>query len=425
MPMTPALADWLARYADARQDWDDQTASALMDLRNDRITPARPLAMCFTIHEDGALFDSTDTHLGNAADLSRTDRRLIGLNPDWNPVPRRNPQTAPSIIRQPEAPYFLTDGRAVFTGDELPDEARPGDLVYRDGHPVGMVGLDGGNRVVITTNSRTRALAGMVGRADRLTAAAAITEGDALQCVDLPGVPTVEPADHPDGPGIIAAMNRAISTTTPAEPGTTAHETLERMLQAPEGARITGINLPDLTGIGLAASAHYANIAANMDAAMQAATVSTREMGEALTHNLMRPSRAASMTDEEIRAAAIRRDPTAPTRAGSIATVEELQERLRDVRRTLREVRLERDRLRRDLTTATARADALQANVTALDREVQQIQANPPRVTSTVAGRTHAAVTAAKTWKDTPMTESVAKRDAFLALLATLEVLAD
>ncbi len=164
--MNPLLTHWLARYADTSTQWqDEQEAEALRPGADTRTRAGRPAALQFTMTPTGILRDHAGTRLGYTSELSPSDLRMMGLNPDAltarqrrTPVPRRNPQTT----RTPDP--VLENLRTAYAGattlpepamhaDELlpvmhqlnaiPADAAPGDVVLMDGAPMGTVALTG------------------------------------------------------------------------------------------------------------------------------------------------------------------------------------------------------------------------------------------------------------------------------------------
>jgi hypothetical protein len=443
--MNPRLTDWLRHYADARQDWDDQTADALNDLMTDRVAPGRPDAMRYTNYPSGALLDHADTSLGNAAELTRHDRRLLGLNPDWNPMPRRNPDAAtdaapaihpdpvPAAIRQALTP------RPGWDEASIPATAAPGDVVLRNGRAIGTVGLDGyGNIRVINNSAERRRIALEENRPPQgsMEAHRLAMVDESNQCMDLTGINlngidpgTIRPLDT-------TAMAHAINTNVTnavttfgarvAEVGTAAHAALEAMTRVGPAERevYEGPRLLATIGGQAGSGELYRTHAAQREAAHERAqsqyflSPAYSTMTSRLRKNSILPQdvdRNAAAVDRflyrgfgielnEETLNAVTAMVNVFARQTAVPLVQQVEERNISLRQ-------ERD-ARREAATEAQRA---RNQVTALE----QARDNAP-----AAAATAAAMEAATRWNETPLTDSVAKRDSFLHLLDTLKQLA-
>lgn len=469
MPMTPALRQWLTAYHEAMDEHDGWER----DWNPARLPTPRPLAAQFTITADCDLLDAHGRLIANIADLDPAT-----LNLGRTPMPR-----AATRNRHIEPARFLRDGRAVFDGDALPDGCQPGDVVLHNGQPVGIIGLNAANRVTIMTPERhgisvselTRVRDAAATPLSRITAALQEVDDTAIQCADVSGIPEGTAAEcdcsgdalgghRGDCPARVywdaatgtirdaplmpeevrnlwphmtpAAREQALAEnpgwTAPAEPGTSMHETLERM-----GVDLTGVEPGAIQRIDptpappevhegptmLANTAHgFTGLfrrhtgtdgeALDRARAVWGTYASPRQFvnrahggtptEETVRHNtrpltlLLRRGYGIEVDDTVARALSaitttIAREAARPL----IDRAEQAEERLSDVRGTLARVRQERAELRQRLTTQPVPGQAVRD-----------------------------AVDAAKAWKETGISDSVAKRDSFLRLLDTLERLA-
>jgi hypothetical protein len=451
--MNPRLTDWLRRYADARQDWDDQTADALNDLMTDRVAPARPDAMRYAILDNGSLFDHTDTYLGNAADLTRHDRRLLGLNPDWNPMPRRNPDAATDAAATAtlEATRYPAPTEATLAAlrealsprpgwDEasIPATAAPGDVVLRNGRAIGTVGLDrAGNIRVINNSGERRRIALEENRPPQgsMEAHRLAMVDESNQCMDLTGI-NLNGID----PGVIrpldtAAMAATINTNVTnavttfgesvASVGTAAHAALEAMARVGPAEEVyEGPRLLATIGGQAGSGELYRTHAAQREAAHERAqsqyflSPAYSTMTSRLRKNSILPQdvdRNAAAVDRflyrgfgielnEETLNAVTAMVNVFARQTAVPLVQQVEERnisLRQEREARREAATDAQRARNQVTA------------------LEQARDNAP-----AAAATAAAMEAATRWNETPLTDSVAKRDSFLHLLDTLKQLA-
>lgn len=465
------LQEWLSQYADAAATYVDDLEHH--GGRIDLMPPLRPRAMCFTVHEDGALFNAADVYLGNVAQLSPTDRRMLRLNPDWNPMPRRNPQAATTVITA-GGPQPLT------LGATPPPAAQPGDVIMHGGRAAGTLGLDGLNHSVLITT--TPAEPGTSARERYLTNLMDTTH----QCADLSGVSaealphvvegvlSAEVADRvsagrvggmsitginganlpnpitmANAPSIVSAvrdgmtaLNASMATTS-----TAVHAALEAAtisarqagIDDLQGADLSGVPDEPLPGTELAALRAVAHIihgapfdenTASHGTAWERAratyplfttyrAVADRAAREAATTSVTVSSNAGAVRQFlrqgygiQLDAAALRAV-AATVSVFARQTAHPLLARLNQVEETAARERTARVRLTAQLRTMTEARDALREATAAM-----------APVTPGRFQQTEAAVLAARAWKAAPISDSVGKRDAFLHLLATLEQLA-
>ncbi len=358
-------------------------------------------------------------------------------------MPRRNPQAQPATDA---APAIHVEPPA-YEEDAIPHNAAPGDVVLRDGRPIGTVGLDGrGNvRVILNSDERRRiALQDATTEANRI---------DALRAALSSEGPRVAVWHH-DG----AVTHERLTPPLATDVGNSVHEGMEQMLrptQAPDVAAAAD-SLPSVVGPRMIAAALLGgagDIYRRHTADLQAA------MGRAHAHYFTRGGY------QQITVRARQEAPTTATAQRNLTHVESFltdgygielnEEALRAVtamvttlaRQTAVPLIEERDRAQTNAANERTATQALRANVASLDREVVTMTAardslqeairdadtdaqhtgriiNGTITTTTDPGPVEAAVAAAKAWKQTGAGDSVAKLASFKHLLDTLDRLA-
>lgn len=489
-----ALTDWLRAYADARQDYDDQMQEAAFSPnRYARVMPARPLDLQFSIDSNGNLCDWQGNHLGNVMHLSPADARMIGINPDRNPMPRRNPDLTriqadrEEAERQHQALHGAPEGETyvitetttepITIGTPPPAAARPGDVITVDGVATGLLGLDGRGNAVLMTNSRTRAILATtpaepgrsmasvvqdVARANGVDVRPAFPDSTPIsqQFGTLPaeyqpsarygehpphvqdeidaalrrearrearanaGTPTVIPADAPGANGLMASMNAAMANAlTPALANIreVAATIQGNPPASPAEETYSGPRMLATIGTDSGAADRFTTYTRTAQAAAERAAVEygLRPRYRTMAGRLITNEVTAHMVDREtahvdrflISGYGLELNEEALTAVTAMTTTMIRQAVVSAADRA---------------EQADARANALRVDNDALREAMAAVQARAARAEGAISATpdVEAAIEAAKAWKDTPLTESVAKRDSFLHLLDTLNRMA-
>jgi hypothetical protein len=361
--MNPTLTQWLTNYANARALHEEETRAVPAH----RTPPAAPPEMQFTITSTGLLRDVDGARLGHISELADYHLPRLGINPDTLTARQRTPR--PSRARTPQPATDATPANPLsglnLTG--IPDGAIQPLPLRIDPSPLA---------------AAAAAMSASVASVGTATHAAM-----EVMAANLPGTQvdarTGLPREAHAGPQMLATLSTETGSAdryaehtgdSAAALNRAQHVFIGRDLYATTASRL-GAEQPRPSFVGRTA--------------VQVGIFMNRAYGIEFNDETL--TAVAAMTSVFARQAAARQ------------------------------------------AAATARADAaethtaaLRTNVAALEAELNRTRA--ARGTDAVTGEARVALIearqAARAWKETPVTESVARRDTFLTLLDTLDRLA-
>lgn len=443
--MNPTLTQWLDNYNAARAQYMDETRL----LPVDALMPERPREMQFTITSTGLLRDADGRRVGHATEMNEAAFNALGLEMGnltarqrRAPVTRAQRREAAIITAAEELETeldALNDTPRRHDEAHIPDDAAPGDVVTYLGTRIGIVGRNGRNEVVVVRDPNPMH--------DRLRRQVGRMEGTIPIPDEFRGVPVVIGADPALEEAILTNLNAAISNTTIA---TTLNSTMSNsrsraLAEAEANAAALRATRPQTEPplyVGPRMLATIAQPAASAERYAQHTVDGTHahlragqiyHQRPALIGAAVRRAREDSpngtMVDRNAAAVltflsegyGIELNEEALTAVTAMINYMVRQSALPLIARA-EQAEESAARLRTSLIAEEARTDALMH----ADADAQHSgNIVGGVITSTTdPGPVEAAVAAARAWKETPVTDSVAKLNSFKHLLDTLEQLA-